>query len=216
MDLNEREKITERQEQPKEMSSEEIAKKVAEAVEETDKKVDPTAPFVLSSGATVRARPIPEVFSQAILRKIPRPRPPKVKIEDEEDGRVRWEENPNDPNYRWELVDWESALTEALTNLALLRGVEVLKHPDGFKSMDDDEIFFEDMDALGMDLEGMSRAQRKLLWMKYRIVTQLNDLQEIQERIQELAGIDEEDIAQQMSLFRGEGGRDSGSGVVGG
>lgn len=214
MELNEREKIVEKQEQEPEKSSVEITEKVAEAHDEAEKTYDPSEPFPLKCGAFVRAKALPEIFGQTLLKKFPRPRPPKVRIVDEEDGRERWEENPNDPAYLREEREWQTNMMSASLDLTLLRGVEIIELPEGMPSFDEDEEFAEEMEIFGFSLGGMSRSQRRLLWMKYRLFENEADLTEVMDRARELSGISEEVIQDQMDLFRSEGGRDSSSGVV--
>jgi hypothetical protein len=214
MELNDREKIVETQEQELETSSVEIAEQVAEAYDEAEQVYDPTAPFPLSCGAIVRAKALPEVFAQTLLKKIPRPRPPKIRIVDEEDGRERWEENPNDPSYIREEREWQTNIIEATLDLALLRGVEVIKLPEGMPSFDKDEEFAEEMEIFGFDLGEMSRTKRRLLWMKYRLFNTEEDISAITNRSEELSGISEELVQEQMDLFRSEGGRDLSDGLA--
>lgn len=177
---------------------------IANVVDAIDKQATfPSDVLVMSSGAIVKVKQIPEVYLQGLLRAFPRPEVPRVTIKDEENGKEYQEENPNDPHYLRQLRDWRVQLADASMRVTLLRGIEVLQLPPGTKPFDEDKEFQEEQDLIGIDLHGASRSARYLIWLQYRIVISTQDVDKINEACQQMAGLSEEDIAEAMAAFLG-------------
>ena len=205
VELTDLEEIVETRPQEGMMPGAELDEVVAEATRKAEEEEhDPTAPITLSSGVVVKAKTLPEIYSFSLRREFPQPRPPKVKIVNEEDGKDWWEENPNDPNYEKELERWQEQISLAAVDLTLLKGFDIISSPKEMLSFEKDKEFVEDQELFGIVMKGRSRRARYLMWLRYRVVLTMDDLRRIETSCNALSDISQEAIAEAEARFRGE------------
>lgn len=158
--------------------------------------------LVLSSGAVVRVKRISERLIQRVWMQFERPKPPMVKIE--QGGKTWMEPNYDDPVYADEERRYQLQLIEAMKRIFLLRGMEIVKLPEGQPPYEEDTTWESELEAIGLDVPE-SGPLRYLEWLYYRIAPLDDDALRVQEAINKLAGVSQEDIDAAMASFRRDG-----------
>jgi hypothetical protein len=153
--------------------------------------------IALSSGLRLRLKTVPKHFIYGVTKDIPAPDVPLVYV----DGKKRPIENPDDPDYKEALDKWIVVTANAATDVALLRGTEILDLPDGMISPDSTE-WVEELEVLGLPMRDNSRA-RYLYWIKAVGVPEEEDLMALMEALGRLTGVTEDDVADAVERFRG-------------
>lgn len=161
---------------------------------------DPTI-VTLSSGVIVKARAVPDNLIMKFREKNPPPRPPVVPIEQ---GGKKWnEENPNDPEYKAELENYQMRIGVAMTDMMLLVGMEILATPKGFVPYEEDDTWEETLEALDLEVPEKP-ASKKIEWLRLRVAPSMQDIEKLSSAYNKAAGISEEDIETAKGQFRGE------------
>jgi len=133
--------------------------------------------IVLSSGAVVRAKRVPDNLILALHRQYSAPKPPIVTIE-EEGRRPRREENPNDPDYVQAMETYQVEMAGRITDLIHLTGMEIISLPDTIKDFEEDDEWMEELEAVGINVP-LGKSSRRLLWIRYKIAPTSEDLNKI-------------------------------------
>lgn len=132
-------------------------------------KINNLTPFTFeSSGESVFIRPIPVMLIQAMEKSIPVPQPPMQEVENA-DGTRRLEANRAHPDYLAALAERNSKVRDAMTALALQRGVFV-KLTD--EQRDEARALRAEVAGIGTKLED-DDAQ---VWLKYIACQSAEDL----------------------------------------
>lgn len=165
------------------------------ALEESDEKFQ-SDEITLSSGLRLRLKEVPKHFIYGVTKDIPAPQVPLINI----DGKKRPIENPDDPDYQEAVEKWIVVTANAATDVALLRGTEVLELPEGMIGPES-TAWIEEMEVLGMPMRDNSRA-RYLNWLKAIGVPKEEDLAALMEALGRLTGVNEDDVADAVERFR--------------
>lgn len=172
-------------------------KQVAQAVESVENKGAPDE-IALSSGVILGVKPSvnPMVFIDILdaLEK-DRPKVPTVYIE----SLGRYEENPDHPDYKARVSAWDTRLAKRLVDALILLGTYEKYIPDDIPVPEDDE-WTEAYVLLGMTI-GTSKKERYLSWVKNIAVQTPEDYALVQERVSEVAGIQEQEVAKATNSF---------------
>lgn len=159
--------------------------------------------ITLSSGLRLRLKTVPKHFIYGVTKDIPAPRVPLVKIE----GKKRPIENPDDPDYKEAVEEWIVVTANAATDVALLRGTEILELPEDMIGPDS-TTWIEELEVLGLPMRDNARA-RYLYWIKAVAVPETSDLSALMEALGRLTGVTEDDVADAVERFRGIAARPS-------
>lgn len=165
-----------------------VQSRVLEAAEEIARAQEEGEGLVLSTGVVVRARPMSKQVYVAVLRKFPAPTVPRVYVADKE----REEENPNDPAYLAAVRQREIDSAFAVTDAALLLGLEVVSVPEGFPGPDD-PAWLEERELLGLS-SGDTASARRLDWLKYKAAPDDADFKAVMLAVGRRAGTPEADV----------------------
>ena len=167
-----------------------------EAGEETEKKnANGRAIVDLSTGVSLKIRPVPRHFLYEVSRRFVRPKPPMVDV-----GKGRLEENPGDPDYAEALERYLGDVATAGTDAALLFGTDIDHIPEGFPGPDSQE-FIEQMEILGLERLDSEKA-RYLYWVKSIAAPLTNDINTLLEELGRLSGVAESDVEDAVARFR--------------
>ncbi len=167
-----------------------------EAGEETEKKnANGRAIVDLSTGVSLKIRPVPRHFLYEVSRRFVRPKPPMVDV-----GKGRLEENPGDPDYAEALERYLGDVATAGTDAALLFGTEIDHIPDDVPGPDSKD-FIEQMEILGLERLDSEKA-RYLYWVKSVAAPLTNDINTLLEELGRLSGVAESDVEDAVTRFR--------------
>ncbi len=150
----------------------------------------------MSSGVVFAVRPIPAHFIYEVTKRFERPKVPVYFNKD----KGRDEENPNDPNYLEELERHRADVSNASTDVALLRGTDMVEKPDKLPGPDDQEWIAE-MQVLGHPMVDNPRA-RYLAWVKAIAAPTGDDILKLIGELGRLTGVSEEDTDEAVERFR--------------
>lgn len=153
----------------------------------------------MPSGVKLKIKRVGFFLINAASRHIEKPEVPKQFIED----KGREEENPMDPAYQDALREWAAQKSEAVQDVLLLKGTEIVDIPEGMEGPDGDE-WVADMRFLGIGISDDKR-ERYLQWMRLVAMRgEMDDYAEFMARIGRLNGVTEADVAEAAANFRGE------------
>lgn len=160
---------------------------VAKAVEEQKKPKDNT--ITLSSGVVLRGKQANPLILIDVMANFPRPKPPIWK--NPKMGREM--ENPDDPDYRERLRNWEMEMSSATLSAMILLGTELVSVPKGFPKPKDDS-WLDEYELLGMTLKPANESWRYLKWVTFKAVTDEKDLEKIRDVVGRLSGVRESSV----------------------
>lgn len=156
-----------------------VTEKVMQAIVEAEKAVSlGENEMVLTSGVRVKFRPLPPLLQRAVEGKFPEPEVPMALVTIR--GEQELESNPNDPDYiaaRWR---WAVDRGNALTDLALLKGVAV--------ELPEDESWIEELAMVGIEV-GKSKMAKKLAYLHSVAIASLEDLTGVTSRVLAMSGL---------------------------
>lgn len=164
----------------------------------------------LSSGAVIRAKPVPDNLMLTMRKQNPPPDVPITHVDDPS-GKSWDEPNPQHPKYIADLEEYQLNLGDAFMNLTLLAGMDILELPEGVEPFDADGEWLDELEAAGLEMPE-KRFERKLLWIRYKIAPNTEDMTLISETYAASAEIDEEEIAAKQKSFRSTAAGDAGGG----
>ncbi len=165
------------------------------ALEESDEKFK-SDEIELSSGLRLRLKVVPKHFIYGVTKDIPAPQVPLIHV----DGKKRPIENPDDPDYQEAVESWIVITANAATDVALLRGTEILELPEDMIGPDS-TAWIEELEVLDLPMRDNSRA-RYLYWIKAIAVPNEEDLSALMEALGRLTGVNEDDVADAVERFR--------------
>jgi len=162
--------------------------------------------FKTSTGAMVRPEVVDELIVQKIYAQFPEPDPPIVMIK--QGSKTYPQENREDPTYQMSILRALVLRGEAMLKLYMLRFSTILELPDGVEEYNDsdDAAWIEEYEAYGFILP-KTKTARHLEWMRFHIYPRSSDMTRLQERAGLLAGVTEEDVAEELARFQNSGGR---------
>lgn len=170
--------------------------------------------YTLSNGIVLSAKPVPPYLVAAVNQEFQPPPPPKVYIEE----KGRDEENPNDPQYLRDCQRLSEEQNQAINDLLMGMGTEVVSVPKGYYRPEDDawisQVEFA-MNVTGrrLKVERDDAIKRYLCWLRFYALENGSDIAIVSNLPLHLSGIREEEVAAVMDSFRGlsERGTDPGS-----
>lgn len=174
-------------------TTEQVVAAVMALEEEDDRPLDEVS---FSSGLRLRLKPVSKHFIYGVTKEIPPPAVPLVHLE----GKTRPIENPDDPDYQEALEKWISDSANAATDIAMLRGTEILELPEGMIGPESTE-WLEEMEVLGLPMRDNSRA-RYLYWLKAIALPDELELLKLMEALGRLIGVAEDDVTDAVERFR--------------
>jgi hypothetical protein len=186
-------------------------KKVLDAVDEPSAADDPFT-FTTKAGIVFKLKPVPPMLIVDAQKRIAKPRPPKVRLEDKE----TWEENLSDPEYIAAMEEYEQTVGELTNSIFLVRGTSVVSPlPDGIEKVSDEGWAADVREFAGLDVpEDTSSRKRYLLWLKYVAVATPDDFGNLLSKLMRYGGVTlEVDVAQAAGDFRSESEGDTASGI---
>lgn len=155
----------------------------------------------LSTGGEVKCKPVPALLVMRFQTENPSPTVPKktreLDIKDGE-GKPHTEEyeDPNDPEYRKALEEWVAQRGDKLNDIYLMLGTEV--------EVPDDEEWLVPLRTLGvLPKEPENEHERKLFYLRYWLVRDINDLFKIIDTVAELTWPSEEEVEAAEASFPG-------------
>lgn len=150
----------------------------------------------LSNGVVLRPSRVPTMVFPEVMKRYPRPTPPRVFIED----LGREEENPGDPEYIAKLQTYNSELGIAMVDVMIVLGTEFVSAPKDFPKISDSK-WASKLKAAGFS--GIDDpSQRYLMWVKYVAAVDDSDLNAIMEGVGRLSGVSEQDVSEAITNFR--------------
>lgn len=171
----------------------EVDKKVARAIDGAGED-DPTK-IVLSTGVVLLAKAAnPNMLIRAMTSHR-RPTPPLVFIK--EMGRDM--ENPDDPDYISRVQAWQMEYSNAMLNVLIGLGTEVVTIPKGIegphpKKKDELPSWIKDYSAMGFPILPDSPAWRYITWIMFVAAPTEKDTQLIGAKVRALSGVKEADV----------------------
>src|SRR3990172_6956542 len=154
-------------------------------------------PLPLSTGVVLLIKRVPVMLPTDIAAEALRvqPKVPRVFVE----ALDRVEENPDDPDYKWGLQQWQAGMLLDMNTAFILLGTEPTTIPEGVPAADAAE-FLEQIKILRRDVEG-PRA-RYLAWGKYCAAPDQNDIASIVREVGRLSGVSEADVSEAVQGFQ--------------
>lgn len=165
---------------------------VLEVIEES-KKGSEDDTFTVSSGVVFRAKQVPMKIIMGVMAKYDRPEPPTMF----EPGLGREVPNPDDPDYKRAIQVIDSKTTEAVMNVMVIYGTEIVKVPKGM-SKPEDEDWLEMLEATGVGISEKNRENkywRYLNWFATVAAPNASDMVELMNNAGKLSGVSEGDVA---------------------
>lgn len=159
----------------------------------------------VKNGVVLRVKPVPRYVLRALLRKYPEPEVPVVEIAD----KGRTEENPNDPEYRRQRLQWIEQIGDATNNALLTLGTEVESVPKGM-DRPEDETWAKRLKVVGIDVPAPDEDdnERYLAWLRYYVIQDDIDLTQVAQAVMRRSGTPmEPDVEKSMSSFPGREAR---------
>jgi len=176
--------------------------KVVKAVEEIENGERDRDIVTLSTGVQLRVKPMPKHF---VFQVTERYKKPKVPVYMTDKGRE--EENPSDPDYIEAMQMHLAEISNASTDVAILRGTEVVHIPDDVMGPDSEDFKME-LEVLKFGMVDNARA-RYLAWVKAIAAPADADIENLFEEIGRLTGVTEADVAEAADRFQRLEGRES-------
>lgn len=148
----------------------------------------------LSTGVTLKAKPVSATTIIAVLASFKRPRPPVIHVA----TMGRDMENPLDPDYISMVRDWEMARSDALLTVFILNGTELHNKPDDMPGPSPDKKNKKDwvkkFSLLNLPMLPEDPDWRYLMWVKTLACGPAEDSKMIQEVVGRLSGVSKSDV----------------------
>lgn len=153
----------------------------------------------LSTGVVLRAKQANPNVLIRIMTAVPRPKPPMYF--DEMMGRQM--ENPDHPDYKAQVADWEMQYNSGMLNALVGLGTELEKLPKDVPHPDKEE-WLNDYKALGLPVVRDSKAWRYITWVLFVAATTDVDTQAIAEKVKSMSGVKEADVSAAETFSDGD------------
>lgn len=164
--------------------------------------------LTLSTGVELELLVVPPMLLSDIAGEAmrDRPRPPVTYVEAVD----REEENPDNPDFKEALTNWQAGVLLDINNAYILKGTRLISKPNGLPGPDDAE-WLDEMNLLGRRVA--TARQRYLAWIKYAAAPTSDDVTTIVREVGRLSGVSERDVQESIEGFQREGARDAGDGA---
>ena len=178
-------------------------KEMIDRVEEVvSAKEEDDVEFVTSSGVHVRGLAIPPHVIQRLWEAYPEVKPPTIP---HTDGDLSWNEpNFDDPEYIAADEQRVIKLAEAFRKLYILKGMEILRLPEGMPTFNEDKEWLEEYSELGLSTDFPTRSSRYIEWVHYRVLPLERDMEKLQNIATKIMSVSEEDVESAESRFQHE------------
>jgi len=155
--------------------------------------------ITLSTGVILRGKTAPVQTLIKVIARFTFPDPPEYV--NKTTGRTM--QNPDDPNYikRVNAIDAQQA--DAVLNVLILGGTEIVSVPKKFPKPEDD-LWIEEYSMLDPDIYPENKYWRYLTWVKFKAAPEGTDSKKIQEVAGRLSGLSE-DTVKAAETFPGGG-----------
>jgi hypothetical protein len=162
---------------------------------ETAKTGEKGTVVTTSTGYQVHIEPVPDMFIQSMMAKLPYPPPPKVYI----DGKDRWEENPMDPGYVQKCREVDGQRAEAFTDAVLVMSCTLVG------DMPENNRWIRRLKMLGIEFDVDDDLEREFAFLKYVVFCRSVDIAQLMSRM----GASAEDVAVATERFQRDPVRDT-------
>lgn len=161
-----------------------------------------TRELTLASGVVLQFNRIPSVLIGDLVRRFPRPKPPKWMNPDT----GREEDNPDDPIYAQAQSDWEVNISMSMIDNMIIMGTSIVSVPKEFEKLED-TAWIDRLEAGGYNI-GTSKAKRYLAYVKFVACKDSDDdISAITEEVGKLSGVSESDVSAAVDRFRDSSGK---------
>lgn len=154
--------------------------------------------ITLSNGIVLRVKPMPPLLLNAIANSIPEPEVPMWWNEDDQ----RHEANPNHPEYQKALADRNATIGMRIIDATLSVGTELVAVP-GTMIPPESDSWIRRLKLTGQDatFNPEDKEERYLAWLRLYAIETNADLEKVNSIPMQLAGLQEEEVAEAMELF---------------
>ena len=181
--------------------AENVVKKTGEVLDSVEQALSPKKnEFTLSTGVVLRARKVPIMLIQSIERKFPMPKAPVTYIPEKEREEINWE----DPGYKAELKERETAMSNAYLNVISAYGTEVVSLPESIPAVMDDSWVEDFKDFYPDEIPETDNKRRYLAWISLVAAPTQEDLQLIAQEVSAQFSVPAHLVAEEMDGFRGK------------
>lgn len=167
-----------------------------------DEPQDESQRVELSTGVVLRVRPVPPYLVRRRTATLPRPAPPKIFLED----KGIEEENPDHPQYRRDLEDWEDRTRELGQEVLFVAGTEVEFVPEGLFRPEEDG-WLELLQHFDIEVNLATPRDRYYSWLQSHAIGSAWDITKLYLALRKVSGISEEEVQEAISGFRSPEGR---------
>jgi hypothetical protein len=175
-----------------------------EGVAETEQATVQDVFVTTSSGAVIRAKPVPESLIQRAYSQYPASEPPMVEIK--QGAKAYLQPNYDDPGYLRQNSRRAMQIGEVILRLQMLYGLEIVSLPPTMSPFEEDTTWVEELEAAGLEVPPESKpVARRLEWIRLRILPTNGDIAALSRAENVLFGISEADVQAAMELFRRTG-----------
>lgn len=170
--------------------------------------------FVTSNGIVFKLKPVAPLLIMDAQRNFTEPQPPKIRNFEKGDGdEAPLEDNPNDPKYQRELMEYRRQLGEIANAIYLTRGTEIISVPDDINKPEDEDWAMEVEDFGGIHVPKVGR-RRYFCWVKYVALESMPDFQGLMNKLTTLGGVTvERDVIDAETSFRADESGDTSEGI---
>lgn len=159
--------------------------------------------LTLSSGVKVRVKRVPPGLLQKLYarRGGEEPIPPMVEETDEATGRRYKVEDPEDPQYKRDLMAHRMSLGLTIKDLVLAVGLDIVQVPDGVPTLESTE-WEERLAIIGEEVPETGVA-RRVAWFDAVAIESDADYNTIQAISSESMSVDQEEVREAQESFQG-------------
>lgn len=170
--------------------------------------------FVTSNGIVFKLKAVAPLLIMDAQRNFQEPQPPKIRNFEKGDGDdAPLEDNPNDPKYQRELMEYRRQLGEIANAIYLTRGTEIISKPDDVDGPEDENWAMEVEDFANLKVPKVGR-RRYFCWIKYVALESMGDFQGLMNKLTTLGGVTvERDVIDAETSFRTDESGDTSEGV---
>ena len=169
------------------------------AAVEAARKTPVISEVELSTGVILAVKPVPLFLLRKAISQLTPPRIPRVFLED----KGREEENPDDPEYKDALVQFEQKSFDVAANVLLLLGTELKHCPEPIQPLESEE-WSRPLEALEIvsPSELDSPPRRYLAWLSYYVLSDPEDIARVVELVAKRSGVLESEVDTAVDSFR--------------
>ena len=176
-----------------------ISGEVLDSIESSPPQDEVSDLIILSSGVVLRAKKIPIILIQRIQSRMVPPSPPVVFLKEKE----RNEPNPQDPDFKRRLAQWEMDRGLAILNIFAGYGTELVSTPSSFPGVMDEGWVEDFKDIYEDEIPEKFTARRYLAWLTCLAITDKDDLDKISDAVSAKIGVSASAVVEEMNSFPG-------------